>query len=76
MAEQTTQAPPQAAMNLDEQREAFEFQKKASYTDLHIRRCGIIINSLAIGGDTVNPLFTKKQRTELETKLHNLLTKI
>jgi len=56
-----------------EQAEAIEFQKKASHTDLRIRKCHIIINALAIGGEHVTPLFEKEERKELEAKLAALL---
>ena len=56
-----------------EQAEAIECQKKASHADLKIRKCHILINALAIGGEHVEPLFGKEERKELETKLATTL---
>jgi hypothetical protein len=56
-----------------EQAEAMEFQKKSSFAELKVRKCHIIINALAIGGEHVSPLFTSPQRKELQDKLATIL---
>ena len=56
-----------------EQAEAMEFQKKSSFAELKVRKCHIIINALAIGGEHVTPLFEEKERKELQTKLATIL---
>ena len=55
-----------------------DFQIKAAQADLLGRKAGMLMNSLAIGVGTEHgsPLFTKKQRTELENKLFDILEKI
>ena len=55
-----------------------DFQMKAAKADLLGRKAGMLMNSLAIGVGTEksSPLFTKKQRTELENKLYTLLEKL
>ena len=58
------------------QQEMMEFQKKASRTELNIRRASTIMNGLAVGGDVITPLFDKKVRKELETKLAEILKEI
>lgn len=59
-----------------EQKEAHEFQKMASKTELKIRRANIIMNGLAVGGDVVDPLFDKETRTSLQAKLAEILKSI
>jgi hypothetical protein len=56
-----------------EQREAYEFNKKASYTEITIKNAHTIMGALAIGGEKVKPLFTASEREELESKLFALL---
>jgi hypothetical protein len=56
-----------------EQKEAYEFNKMASKKELETKKAHIIMSSLAIGGEHVSPLFTDKQRKDLEDKLAELL---
>ena len=56
-----------------EQKEAYEFNKMASKKELETKKAHIIMSSLAIGGEHVSPLFTSKQRKDLENKLAELL---
>lgn len=58
------------------QQEMMDFQKRASRTELNIRRASTIMNGLAVGGDVINPLFDKKTRKELEEKLAGILKEI
>jgi len=59
-----------------EQKEAQEFQKMASKTELRIRRANIIMNGLAVGGDVVKPLFDDATREVLASKLAEILKSI
>ncbi len=56
-----------------EHKEATEFAKHAQTSELKMRKASIILQSLSVGGDVVTPLFDKKTRKELETKVADLL---
>ena len=56
-----------------EHKEATEFAKHAQHSELKMRKASIILQSLSVGGDVVNPLFDKKTRKELEDKVADLL---
>ena len=58
------------------QHEAMEFNKMAAMSQYHINRASAIMNALAIGGDSVKPLFEEQDRKDLEAKLAQILKKI
>ena len=58
------------------QQEAMEFNKMAAMSQYHINRASAIMNALAIGGDSVRPLFEEQDRKDLEAKLAQILKKI
>ena len=58
------------------QQEAMEFNKMAAMCQYNIQRASAIMNALAVGGDVVNSLFTKKDREDLEGKLAVILKKL
>jgi len=58
------------------QQEAMEFNKMAAMSQFNINRASAIMNALAIGGDSVKPLFEEEDRKELEAKLAKILKKI
>ena len=58
------------------QQEAMEFNKMAAMSQYHINRASAIMNALAIGGDSVKPLFEEQDRKDLEAKLAQILKKI
>jgi|DEB0MinimDraft_6_1074348.scaffolds.fasta_scaffold600655_1 hypothetical protein len=58
------------------QQEAMEFNKMAAMSQYHINRASAIMNALAIGGDSVRPLFEEEDRKDLEAKLAQILKKI
>ena len=58
------------------QHEAMEFNKMAAMSQYHINRASAIMNALAIGGDSVRPLFEEQDRKDLEAKLAQILKKI
>ena len=58
------------------QQEAMEFNKMAAMCQYNIQRASVIMNALSVGGDLVKPLFTKKDREDLEIKLAVILKKL
>jgi len=57
------------AMSAEEfaaQQEAMEFNKMAAMCQYNIQRASAIMNALAIGGESVEPLFNEKDRKDLE----------
>tara|TARA_R100000458_G_C8240571_1_gene219764 strand:- start:22 stop:285 length:264 start_codon:yes stop_codon:yes gene_type:complete len=56
-----------------EHKEATEFAKHAQQSELKMRKASIILQSLSVGGDVVEPLFDKKTRKELMDKVSALL---
>ena len=48
----------------------------AAMSQFNINRASAIMNALAIGGDSVKPLFEEEDRKELEAKLAKILKKI
>lgn len=58
------------------QQEAMEFNKMAAMAQFNIQRASAIMNALAIGGDTIEPLFGEEDRKKLEDKLAVILKKL
>ena len=56
-----------------EHKEATEFAKHAQMAELKMRKASIILQSLSVGGDVVEPLFDKKTRKELQDKVASIL---
>ena len=81
MSDQVQQMPSQTnhAVSAEEfaaQQEAMEFNKMAAMCQYNIQRASAIMNALAVGGDVIKPLFTEKDREDLEGKLAVILKKL
>jgi|15BtaG_2_1085339.scaffolds.fasta_scaffold00010_75 hypothetical protein len=70
---QSNGQPSGVPMMTAEQIEAHEFNKRAALIELEVKKAHTLMGALAIGGDNVTPLFTAKQRKEVEDLLMTAL---